>query len=295
MNPSLTIVIPAYNEAESLKSFLPEVIAYCLDKGFSLVVVNDGSSDQTEKVVEELFKGTAFLLVRHKVNRGYGGAIKSGILTAHTDFVITLDADGQHQPPDVLKLYQKMLSTDADMVIGKRVQARENLYRKFGKGIIRFLARRLMPMNLKDLNSGMKLYNTGLARKYLPLCPDSMAYSDVMALVFLSQRHLVIEEEIKILPRKSGKSTINTGTALETVLQILNMVVLFNPMRIFFPVSVFFVLAGILWDIPIFLRGDGVSVGAVLLIICGLMFFFFGLIAEQVSLTRKARTMGGLS
>jgi glycosyltransferase involved in cell wall biosynthesis len=288
MHPNLTVVIPAYNEEESLREFLPEVTAYCREKGYKLIVVNDGSRDMTQQVLEQ-YTGTCDLkIIRHKVNRGYGGAIKSGVLEADTKYVITIDADGQHHPSDIEKLCDHIKTHDADMVVGSRKGAKSaSYYRETGKWIIRKIARILMPVNIYDINSGMKIYDTALAKKYIKLCPDSMAYSDIIALVFISQRHLVLETPINIRERKGGKSTISTRTALETVKEILNIVILFNPMRVFFPISVMLILISIIWDIHIFLRGDGVSVGTMLGIMTGVIFFVLGLLAEQLAIIRK--------
>jgi len=74
---------------------------------------------------------------------------------------------------------------------------------------------------------------------------------------------------------------------METVMEILNVVVLFNPNRVFFPLAVFFVLAGIIWGLPFLLRGEGVQAGTLLLTITGLLFFLLGLLAEQLSLIRR--------
>ena len=144
-----------------------------------------------------------------------------------------------------------------------------------------------MPLQIRDLNSGMKICDAALAKKYLSLCPDTMAYSDIIALVFVSQKHLVVETPIKVKPRIGGKSTITASTAIDTLKEIVNVVVLFNPMRIFFPLALLFVLAGVAWGLPIVLLGKGVSVGAMLGIVTGIIFFFLGLIAEQLSLVRK--------
>jgi len=114
-----------------------------------------------------------------------------------------------------------------------------------------------------------------------------MAYSDTIALMFVGHKHLVLEEPVSLRPRIGGESSISTRTALETVIEILNIVVLFNPMRIFLPLSVLFVVAAIAWDIPIFMRGEGVSVGALLLFVAGLFFFLLGLITEVLSNIRK--------
>ena len=133
----------------------------------------------------------------------------------------------------------------------------------------------------------MKILNTKLAQKYLSLCPDSMAFSEVITLVFISDRHLVVEHPIRIRDRIAGSSTITTATAFETMMEILNIVVLFNPIRIFLPISLLSLLLGVLWGLPIVLRNGGISVGAMLAIVTGIIFFFLGLLAEQISMIRR--------
>jgi hypothetical protein len=103
----------------------------------------------------------------------------------------------------------------------------------------------------------MKLYRVDLARRYLPLCPDSMSYSDIIALTFLHRRHSVIEEPIRLNQRVDGTSSVSTATAFETVLDILHILMLFNPMRIFLPVSAVCILVGLAWGIPIILDKRG--------------------------------------
>lgn len=283
--PSLTIVIPAYNEEQSLTKYLQQVIDFCKQKNYKLIVVNDGSKDGTANILNALSE-PLLKTVHNKVNRGYGGAIKAGIRQADTDFVVTIDADGQHNLDDVEKLFLKAQETDADMVVGNRGKS-SGTYRNMGKWLIRKIAGILMPLHITDINSGMKLYNTALAKKYLGICPDTMAYSDIILLAFIYKRHLVTEIPVTINPRTDGKSTINTMTAVDTVKEIMNIVILFNPMRVFFPVGTVLILVGIAWDIPIFLRGGGISVGAMLGIITGITFYFFGLLAQQISAFRR--------
>ncbi len=287
-SPKLTIVMPAYNEEEALGIFLPEVIAHCQAKNYQLIVVNDGSKDTSKEVLERLLKDRGFSPIHHKVNRGYGGAIKSGIQAATTPYVITIDADGQHRLEDVDNLLEQMEQTEADLIIGSREKGEKSSpYRQLGKWIIRNTAKVLMPLDIYDLNSGMKIYDTELAQKYLKLCPNSMAFSDTITLVFINERCLVQEHPIQINDRMAGESTISTMTAFETIKQILNIVILFNPMRVFFPMAVFFIVVSILWSIRFLLMGRGLSVGAMLGITTGLIFFFLGLLAEQLSIIRR--------
>ena len=284
----LTIAIPAYNEELSLTSFLPELLDYCRAKGCRLIVVNDGSKDNTRELLKQYEDLPFFTAIHHKVNRGYGGAIKTCINATQTPFVVTMDADGQHRLEDVTALYDVLVQRDADMVVGGRKRHKESLYRKTGKWLIRFFANRLMPIPIHDLNSGMKIYRTELFRQYLQLCPDTMALSDIITLVFINHRHLVLEHPITVVPRTAGKSTISMKTAFDTVLEILHIVIMFNPMRVFLPPALFFFLFSAIWGTPILLRGEGVSVGTELLFITGLICFFLGLIAEQLALIRKS-------
>jgi len=286
----LTLVVPAYNEESSLPGFLPQLLDCCERNDWQLIVVDDGSVDGTAALLREYDGHPRVRIVRHKLNRGYGGALKSGIRAVTTEYAMTVDADGQHRIDDLEALFRELREHDADMVVGSRRGAsRSGWYRDLGKSIIRLLARFLVDhVNVYDINSGLKVYDTALARSYLHLCPDSMAFSDVITLVFISQRHRVCEHAIQVRPRVGGRSTITTRTAVETVREIVNIVVLFNPMRIFLPVSVASLVLGVAWGLPIVLRGNGVSVGAMLAIVTGVIFFFLGLLAEQVSLIRRS-------
>jgi glycosyltransferase involved in cell wall biosynthesis len=284
----LTVIVPAYNEEESLSDYLPELIRFCDEHGFRLIVVDDGSSDKTGSVLDQHSDSACFTFFTHKVNRGYGGAIKTGIRNTQTQYAITIDADGQHDLDDVLALYENIRSSGADMIVGNRVgREGSSLYRSVGKRLIRTFAKLLMPIHIEDLNSGIKIFETQLARRYIRLCPDHMAFSDIITMVFISKRNLVLEQAVNIKPRKAGVSTISTLTAIETIEEILNIVILFNPMRVFLPIALFGIVLAIVWGVPIIMKGRGVSVGALLSFVSGVLFFCLGLLAEQLSQIRK--------
>ncbi|MBL4586171.1 MAG: glycosyltransferase family 2 protein [Flavobacteriales bacterium] len=284
----LSIIIPAYNEEASLQELMPELLSFCSVNDLKLIIVNDGSKDGTANVLRKFENSENFSFYNHKVNQGYGGAIKTGIRHSDTHYCITIDADGQHDLKDVLALFETIKKEDADMVVGSRMAHKNaSIYRGVGKWLIRSFAKMLLPIHIDDINSGMKIYDTVLAKRYIRLCPDHMAFSDIIAMVFISQRHLVLEQPINIKPRTAGVSTISTLTAIETVKEILNIVILFNPMRVFFPIAFLCIFGALAWGIPIVLRGRGVSTGAMLGITTGMLFFFLGLIAEQLSQLRK--------
>ena len=116
-----------------------------------------------------------------------------------------------------------------------------------------------------------------------------MAFSDVIPLVFLSEHNLVLEYPIQVSPRQAGQSMINAFTAFDTLIQVLNIALMFNPLKVFLPLSALCMLAGFGWGIPFVLLGRGVSVGAMLAIVTGLLFFVLGLIASQLSAIRMER------
>lgn len=289
-SPLLTIVIPVYNEGEILPSIAPGLIELCHSKDWFIIFVNDGSCDETRRILDELEPLPCVRVLHHKVNRGYGGALKTGISSVTTPYIVTMDGDGQHNQEDIERVFQFARENDADMVVGKRDGKNvSSAYRSVGKWLIRAFTRILMPLPVTDLNSGFKFYRTDLAQRYITVCPDSMAFSDVITLVFLNERNLVMEYPIQVGPRRLGQSTVSVLTAFETVVQVLNTTVMFNPLRVFLPISLVCILAGLVWGLPIVLLGRGVSVGAMLAIVTGLLFFVLGLLANQLSAIRMDR------
>lgn len=288
MTSKLTIVIPAFNESASLPKVIPDLLTTCETEDWQIIIINDGSTDDTKNILLQWEESPRIKIIHHKVNRGYGGAIKSGIENTLTKFCITYDADGQHHIESVKYLLQYMEKSNADLIVGGRTQKYSSgKLRETGKWIIRKLAKILLPLNINDLNSGMKIYQTDLAKKYLPLCPNSMAYSDIITLIFISQKHLVLEKPIQVNERIAGESTIGVSTAMQTVIEIINILMLFNPLKIFIPTAILFFAITTLWQIPIFLKGNGLSVGALFGYVFSFVIFLLGLIAEQLGLIRK--------
>jgi glycosyltransferase involved in cell wall biosynthesis len=289
MLDQLTIVVPSYNEAANLPRSIPPLIGFCEKNQCHLIVVDDGSQDQTPEILRQ-FPSPCLRVIRHKVNRGYGGAIKTGLEATRSEWVITVDADGQHQVEDIAGLFQAITEADADMAVGSRRKSRNReKFRRIGKWLIRKLAHILISKEIWDINSGMKIYRSELVKKYLSLCPDSMAFSDIITLVFLSQKHLVIEKDILTQNRTAGQSTIRIHTAFQTVFEILNIVMMFHPIKIFFPIAVLLFVAGFSWGLPIVIAGKGISTAASMLILLSIFTFLLGLIAEQLSLLLKKK------
>jgi glycosyltransferase involved in cell wall biosynthesis len=118
---SLTIVIPAFNESEGISINLPGVLEFCKVHHWKLIIVNDGSTDNTTEILQKFENQPRLTVIHHKINRGYGGALKTGLMAVDTDYAVTIDADGQHQLSDIEKLLDLMMEKDADMIVGCRV------------------------------------------------------------------------------------------------------------------------------------------------------------------------------
>jgi glycosyltransferase involved in cell wall biosynthesis len=290
MLSQLTIIIPVYNEQEAIPLVFPEILAESKRQNMKVIAVDDGSKDESVDLLNDLAKKSNghFRVIHHKVNKGYGGALKTGICETDTPYLLTMDADGQHSIQIAKSILHFAIEHDADLVVGNRGKASSGWFRDFGKFLIRTFANIIVPLKNIDLNSGYKLYKTDLAKRYICICPDGMALSDIMTMTFLYQKNLVLDYPISIQNRIAGKSTISYRTAVETLIQILNIMMLFNPLKFFLPSSFFCVLLGFLWGIPFALQGRGVSVGAMLSITIGWLLFALGLMAHQLSEIRQS-------
>ena len=130
----LSIIIPAYNEAENLKIIIPDLIRFCAEHKWKVIIVNDGSRDESREILASFPQSADFTVLHHKLNKGYGAAINSGIAACQTEFCITIDADGQHQFEDIEKLFTVLKSRDADMIVGSRKGVRSaSIARGIGK------------------------------------------------------------------------------------------------------------------------------------------------------------------
>src|SRR5437588_1301769 len=111
----LTVIIPVYNEVKAIKDTIERLKAAVNPLGWEIMAVNDGSTDGTKEALEFI---TGIIVVHHKVNKGYGASLKTGIKTANTEYVAFYDADGQHNPDDLINLAKNV--DDDDMIIGDR-------------------------------------------------------------------------------------------------------------------------------------------------------------------------------
>lgn len=285
---SLTIVVPAYNEEQNLSTVIPLLKAFAAEHAFKIIMVNDGSKDASKTLLDGFADEHILSVIHHKINKGYGGAIKTGIAAVTTQYLITVDADGQHRTEDILALYNTIMETDADMIVGGRFnQKNAGVLRGIGKGLIRMFVRLMIKVPIYDINSGMKIYRTELAQKFIRLAPDTMAFSDIMTITFVYFGCQVMEVPIKINKRLAGKSTISYKTAMDTIKEIVFIATVFAPYKFFSFLSLLVLSATMLWGVPFILAGKGFTSGTVSGILVAFLLWCLGVIAHLISGIRK--------
>lgn len=279
----LTIVIPAYNEEESLGDVLKQLDGLREELSARVIVVDDGSADRTAAIAQE----AGVDVIRHRRNKGYGAALKSGIREADTEYVLTLDADGQYRAVDIVKLWE--VAGEYDMVSGRRTQLlHSKLWRMPGKWLLMWMANYLTKQKIPDLNSGLRLFRTDVIKKYLHICPMGFSFSTTSMMALLSRGYNVGFVPVEVLKR-TGQSTVKLSTGFETIILILRIAALFNPLRMFVPLSALSLTFGTLWGSYYVIHLKGLSTGALLAMFTGVLLFSLGIICDQISQLRLER------
>jgi glycosyltransferase involved in cell wall biosynthesis len=207
----LAVVIPAYNEEANIKSLLESIGRTTIESiEITPVVVNDCSGDRTAEIV----KKTGTELIDLPVNLGIGGAVQTGMVFALEngfDLAVQVDGDGQHPPQEISKLIDKMLSSEADVVIGSRFLKKEGFQssgiRRLGINYLRFVIKTLTGLDITDSTSGFRLYNRRALQLINDYYPDE--YPEPEAVIYFHKKGLkIVETPVLMQSRKGGKTSI---------------------------------------------------------------------------------------
>lgn len=280
---SLSVVVPAHNEQEAIGNVLADLKKELaeLNLEHEIIVVNDASTDQTKEIVEKI---DGVKLINHFFCKGYGGALKTGIKNSTKEYVLFFDADGQHKAQYIKKLLKHV--PQYDIVIGARQKGyRGPLMRIPGKKILYCLANYLTGQKIPDLNSGFRLMKKNQIEKFLHLMPNSFSFSTTSTLIFLKEGL-----DAKFIPieatKRIGKSTVRARDGFRMFLLILRTIILFSPLKVFLPASFFLFVVGTILLVQNLIYKN-ISDITLLFLISGLLIFFFGLLADQLSAIRR--------
>lgn len=280
----LSVVIPAYNEEGGIASTLAglrEALPDC-----EIIVVDDGSTDGT---VAQAKTVPGIRILKHSFNRGYGGALKTGMLATTRPYVAWFDADNEHRVEDLERMASRISTEGLVAIIGRRPKAGPSVVRNYGKFAIRMLARSLGVDIGKDLNCGLRVFRRSVILRYLTLLPNSFSASMTSTMVLIERGYRFDFEDIQVKER-IGTSKVQLGDGFFTIALVLRMVMLFAPLRIFLGFGSFFLLSGTAYGaMRAILDGRGLPVAALLLIVTGVLLVMFGLVADQVSALRLSQ------
>ena len=241
---NVSIVIPAYNEEKGIAGTIDGVIEAIkpLRIEYELIVVNDGSTDNTAELVEN----KNIKIINHQENKGYGASIKAGIRNSQYEDILIIDADGSYPPEHIPDLLDSAII--CDMVVGARVGSTVKipLIRKPAKWFINKLANYLTGVNIPDLNSGLRVMKREVVEKYIRILPDGFSFTSTITLAMLTNGYSIEYVPIDYLKR-DGKSKIRPmQDTLNFIQLIIRTILYFNPLRVFIPLSLFLVLLAFL-------------------------------------------------
>lgn len=273
-----SVVIPAKNEADGLQTFLPRLKE--LHPEAEIIVVNDGSEDQTREVCEKFGVKT----INHPYSKGNGSAIKSGARAAKNDFIVFMDGDGQHNPEDIQKLLYK-LEEGYDMAVGARqgLTSQASLFRGGANAFYNKFSSKIVDQKIEDLTSGFRAVRAQRFREFIYLLPNGFSYPTTSTMAFFRAGYSVGYVPIKV-NKRIGKSHIRpVKDGIRFLLIIFKIGTLYSPLKVFVPISlVFFGLASFHYANTYFSMGRFTNMSA-LLYITSILIFMMGLISEQIT------------
>jgi glycosyltransferase involved in cell wall biosynthesis len=282
----ISVIIPVYNEAQIVGSFIKAVLKKIPDA--EIIVVNDGSDDNTADVASQ----SGAKVISHPYNIGNGAAVKTGIRNAVGEKLLLMDGDGQHNPDDIPALLDA--SNNYDMAVGARSpKSHANLLRRFANFIYNILATYITGIRVKDLTSGFRVLNRETASKYLYLIPNTFSYPTTITLAYLRSGRSVKYVPINAAKRtgKSKIKPIKDGTRFLIIM--IKIATLYSPLSIFMPTSIFFFMLGMINYAYTYLSVHRFTNMSALFLIASVIIFMMGLISEQITQARYDRIENG--
>jgi glycosyltransferase involved in cell wall biosynthesis len=286
---TVTVVIPAYNEAHGIAAVIGRVQAALPEA--EVLVVDDCSHDDTGDQAQ----AAGARVERHPMNRGNGAAVKTGIRRATGEVVLLMDADGQMDPryiPDILG----KLAEGYDMVVGARSRDTQgdNIARRLGNRALDVLGGYLVESQVLDLTSGYRAMRRNVIMEFIHLLPNRYSYPTTSTLALLKGGYSVAYVPIEGQRRQGGRSgqkLMRNGIRFGLI--ILRIISLFAPLRVYFPVALSMqALSFISFLISFFITDPlrfHVPNSAVGLFVGSIIVFMFGLNAEQIAALRFQR------
>lgn len=281
----VSIVIPAYNEEAAISEVVKGVLERLSSIAHEVIVVNDCSADHTAQLAAQ----AGARVLNHPVNKGYGAALKTGIRNARYEWIIMFDADGQHDPDDVLRLIETV-QQGLDMVVGARDKhSFQYASRMPGKWLLHKIAKFLVGEQPQDINSGLRIFKRDDCMQFFPILPTKFSFTTTLTLAMLKDGYRVAHIPIQTRARQTGPSTVKLRDGFRTIMLIIRIATLFNPLKVFIPMSVLLFMAGLVYGTAWTVMYTNIPDGATLLMLSGVIIFFFGILSDQLASLRRMK------
>jgi glycosyltransferase involved in cell wall biosynthesis len=246
-----------------------------------VLVVDDGSTDGTGQAAGD----AGARVIRHPYNKGNGASVKTAIRAAAGEWILIVDADGQHRPADAEFLASRL--GDYDLVVGARhplTQATAG--RRIGNAFLNWLAGYLTERHIPDLTSGFRGARREYLLEFIHMLPNGFSTPTTTTLAFIKAGYNVLFEQVAAEPRIGTSKIRLASDGAKFLLILLKVITIFSPLRIFAPVSAAAFVAGSaygLWNYAYYSR---IPNGAVLLLMFSVIVILVGLVSEQISTLR---------
>ncbi len=275
---SISIVIPAKNEADNLSALLPQLRQVYPD--IEIIVVNDGSTDATEEICEQ----NKVKFIKHLYSKGNGASIKAGARAASGEIIVFMDGDGQHKPADVERLLARM-DDGFDMVVGARGnESQASFGRLMANNVYNKLSSWISGQNIQDLTSGFRAVYKKKFLQFLYLLPNGFSYPTTCTMAFFRAGYSVSYVPIETAERL-GKSHINIlKDGIRFFVIIFKIGTLYSPLKIFLPISFGFFSVGLVYYLYTFINFHTFTNMSALLFMTSVLIFLIGLVSEQVTM-----------
>jgi glycosyltransferase involved in cell wall biosynthesis len=269
--------MPARNEGKALRNLLPRIVADY--PAAEIIVVDDGSTDDTP----EICNSHKVTRLSHPYPMGNGAAIKTGARAAKGEVIVSMDADGQHQPEDIPVLLEKYFE-GYDMVVGARqAGSHAGAHRAVANDFFSRAASWMVRHTIEDLTSGFRVVNAKRFRQFLYLLPNGFSYPTTITMSFFRAGYRVAYVPIHT-PRRIGKSHIRPlRDGIRFLMIIIKIGTLFSPLRLFLPVSAAFFFTGLGYYLYTFLSSGRFTNMSALMFISSILTFLIGIVSELIS------------
>lgn len=203
----LSIIIPVYNEEETIKELIGQVFSAPCQIEKQIIVIDDASTDKSRHILEKLKREKNFTLLYHEKNQGKGAAIRTGLKEAQGDFILIQDADLEYDPKDYPALLKPLLSGETDIVYGSRNlknNPRSSLSFYWGGKFLTFLLNTLFRSKLTDINTCYKVFKKSILKE-IKLKENRFAFCEELTCQALKKGYQIKEEPINYRPRTSNQ------------------------------------------------------------------------------------------